>query len=55
MFRNAFSAIWWLITVGYGDIYPVTPMGQVMAIVIAFLGVGAVALPTGIFFVGFVE
>ncbi len=59
VFRNAFSAIWWsvstLLTVGYGDIYPVTAIGKAMAIVIAFLGVGAVALPTGIISAGFVE
>ena len=58
-FRNAFSGMWWsmstLLTVGYGDIYPITPVGQVMAIVIAFLGVGVVAIPTGIISAGFVE
>ena len=58
-FRNAFSGIWWsvsaLLTVGYGDIYPVTAMGRAMAIVISFLGVGAVAIPTGIISAGFVE
>ncbi|MBR1738696.1 MAG: ion transporter [Ruminococcus sp.] len=59
VFKNAFSGIWWsvstLLTVGYGDIYPVTVMGKVMAICIAFLGVGAVAIPTGIISAGFVE
>lgn len=59
VFRNAFSGIWWsvstLLTVGYGDIYPITPAGQVMAIVISFLGVGLVAIPTGIISAGFVE
>lgn len=58
-FKNAFSGIWWsmstLLTVGYGDIYPVTAMGKLLAIVIAFLGVGAVAIPTGIISAGFVE
>lgn len=58
-FQNAFSAMWWavsaLLTVGYGDIYPVTTIGQIMAIVIAFLGVGMVAIPTGIISAGFVE
>ena len=58
-FKNAFSGIWWsvsaLLTVGYGDIYPVTALGRTMAIVISFLGVGAVAIPTGIISVGFVE
>lgn len=58
-FTNAFSGIWWsvstLLTVGYGDIYPVTIGGRMMAIVIAFLGVGMVAIPTGIISAGFVE
>ena len=58
-FKNAFSGIWWsvstVLTVGYGDIYPVTAMGKLMAIVISFLGVGIVAIPTGIISAGFVE
>ena len=58
-FRNAFSGIWWsmstLLTVGYGDIYPVTVLGKTLAIFIAFLGVGVVAIPTGIISAGFVE
>lgn len=44
-----------LLTVGYGDIYPVTTLGRIMAICIAYLGVGAVAIPTGIISAGFVE
>lgn len=59
VFENAFSGIWWststILTVGYGDIYPVTILGRIMAIVISFLGVGAVAIPTGIISAGFVE
>ncbi len=59
IFQNAFSGIWWsvstLLTVGYGDIYPVTFMGKVMGILISFLGVGMVAIPTGIISAGFVE
>ena len=58
-FRNALSGIWWsvstLLTVGYGDIYPITVIGKLMAICIAFLGVGVVAIPTGIISAGFVE
>lgn len=58
-FQNAFSGIWWavstLLTVGYGDIYPITSMGRIVAIFIAFLGVGMVAIPTGIISAGFVE
>ena len=58
-FKNAFSGIWWsvstLLTVGYGDIYPITTLGRIMAIIISFLGVGVVAIPTGIISAGFVE
>lgn len=58
-FSNAFSGLWWatstLMTVGYGDIYPVTTLGKALSIVITFLGVGLVAIPTGIISAGFVE
>ena len=58
-FDNAFSGIWWstsaILTVGYGDIYPVTTGGRILAIIIACLGVGIVAIPTGIISAGFVE
>lgn len=51
-FPNIYSSMWWAIatltTVGYGDVYPVTPMGKMLAGVIALLGIGLVALPTGI-------
>ena len=59
VFTNAFSGIWWsvstLLTIGYGDIYPVTTMGKLFSIVITFLGVGMVAIPTGIISAGFVD
>ena len=59
VFQNAFSGIWWavstLLTVGYGDIYPITTLGKLLSIVITFLGVGMVAIPTGIISAGFVE
>ena len=59
VFTNAFSGVWWavstLLTVGYGDIYPITPMGKLFSIVITFLGVGMVAIPTGIISAGFVD
>lgn len=52
-FASIPRAIWWAIatltTVGYGDIYPVTVWGKVAAGMIAFAGIGVVALPTGIF------
>ena len=59
VFSNAFSGIWWsastLLTVGYGDIYPVTTAGKIFGIIITCLGVGIVAIPTGIISAGFVE
>ena len=58
-FRNAFSGLWWavatLTTVGYGDIYPITPIGRVLGAVIAILGIGMVAVPTSILSAGFLE
>ncbi len=59
VFSNAFSGIWWatstLLTVGYGDIYPITTLGKIFGIFISFLGVGMVAMPTGIISAGFVN
>lgn len=59
VFDNAFSGMWWsistILTVGYGDIYPITVLGRILAIIIAILGVGVVAIPTGIISAGFVE
>ena len=59
VFTNAFSGMWWavstLLTIGYGDIYPVTDVGKLFSIVITFLGVGMVAIPTGIISAGFVD
>lgn len=60
---KAFSSIpatmWWsvttLTTVGYGDMYPVTVAGKICAGIVAVLGIGMFALPTGILGAGFVE
>ena len=58
-FPNMYSSMWWAIatltTVGYGDVYPVTALGKILAGVIALLGIGLVALPTGILSSAFVE
>lgn len=59
VFDNGFSGIWWamstILTVGYGDIYPITFGGRLVAIIIAILGVCVVAIPTGVISAGFVE
>ncbi len=45
-------AMWWsiitLTTVGYGDVSPATPIGKVLAAIVALGGIGLVAMPTGI-------
>ncbi len=58
---EAFSSIpetmWWgvatLTTVGYGDVYPITPLGRLLGAFIAVLGIGIFALPAGIIASGF--
>ena len=52
------DAVWGvatLTTVGYGDIYPVTTLGRTLGGVIAILGIGIFAIPTGIIASGFKE
>lgn len=52
-FASIPRAIWWavatLTTVGYGDVFPVTPLGRFFAAIIAIAGIGVVALPAGVF------
>lgn len=59
VFDNAFSGLWWavssVLTVGYGDIYPITIPGRILAILICILGVMITAIPTGILSAGFSE
>jgi voltage-gated potassium channel len=56
-FSSIPATMWWavasLTTVGYGDIYPITALGKLLAAVTAVLGVGLVALPAGILASGF--
>jgi voltage-gated potassium channel len=58
-FASIPHSMWWavstLTTVGYGDVYPVTVFGKIMAAAIAILGIGMFALPTGILGAAFVE
>ncbi len=58
-FSSIPETMWWavstLTTVGYGDVYPITPLGKTLASIIAILGIGLFALPTGILGAGFVE
>jgi len=56
-FNNILESFWWsiatLTTVGYGDIYPVTAGGKIIAAITAFIGIGLIALPTAIISAGF--
>jgi len=58
-FSSIPATMWWavitLTTVGYGDIYPITPLGKILSGFIAFLGIGLFALPAGILASGFSE
>ena len=51
-FSSIFDSLWWAIitltTVGYGDVYPITVGGKVFTFVILMIGLGIVAIPTGI-------
>lgn len=58
-FSSIPAAMWWavatLTTVGYGDIYPITALGKMFGAVIAVLGIGLFALPTGVLGAAFME
>ncbi len=46
------DAMWWAIvtltTIGYGDVYPITPGGKIFTAVVALVGVGLIAIPSGL-------
>jgi len=46
------ASLWWavvtLTTVGYGDVYPVTPIGKVVASIVMLTGIGLIAIPAGV-------
>ena len=52
VFGSIPRAMWWsvatLTTVGYGDVYPVTALGRIFAGFTAMIGIGIIAMPTGI-------
>ncbi len=51
-FKSIFDSLWWsvatLTTVGYGDIYPITLGGRMFTFIVLMLGLGVIAVPTGI-------
>ena len=59
VFKNIGDGFWWALvtftTVGYGDIYPITPLGKLLSCVICMIGIGMIAIPTGIISSSFVS
>ncbi|WP_440991659.1 ion transporter [Haloarchaeobius baliensis] len=58
-FSSIPATLWWagvtITTVGYGDVYPVTPLGRLVGVVVSFLGVGVAAVPSSILVSGILE
>ena len=58
-FASFFDAIYWatisLTTVGYGDIYPVTAIGRVVAMISSVFGIAIIALPSGVITAGYIS
>jgi voltage-gated potassium channel len=58
-FSSIPHAMWWgvvtLATIGYGDMYPITPLGQFIGGIVVLIGIGVFALPTAILASGFIE
>ncbi len=58
-FASIPDAMWWavvtLATVGYGDVYPITPLGKIISAIVALSAIGLFALPAGILAAGFAE
>ena len=52
LFKSVFHSLWWavttLTTVGYGDMYPITVGGKIFTTFVVFIGMGMVAIPTGL-------
>lgn len=51
-FKSVFHSLWWavttLTTVGYGDMYPITAGGRLFTFIVLMVGLGIVAVPTGL-------
>jgi voltage-gated potassium channel len=52
-FFSVFECMWWsiitLTTIGYGDLYPITVGGKIFTSIIVIIGLGIIAIPTGLF------
>lgn len=52
VFKSVFHSMWWavatLTTVGYGDVFPITMPGKIFTFIILMIGLGIIAVPTGL-------
>ena len=52
VFQNIGDGFWWCIvtftTTGYGDIYPITPLGKLLGGILSLIGIAMITIPTGI-------
>ena len=59
VFSSISNTLWWgvttLTTVGYGDMYPITLFGRVIATVLSMLGIGVFAIPSGLIGAAFID
>lgn len=59
VFNNVLAGLWWSVsaiaTIGYGDMYPITPLGKTLGSLISIFGVFLMAVPVGILTAGFFE
>lgn len=58
-FGDYFHAVYWatisLTTMGYGDIYPTSVQGQVVTMILPFIGIAVVAMPASVITAGFMD
>ena len=58
-FTTYLDAVYWatvsLTTVGYGDLTPVTDIGKLITVISSLVGVGIIALPSGVIAAGYIE
>ncbi len=59
VFDNIGDGLWWAVvtftTVGYGDIYPITPLGKLLSGLISLIGIAMIAIPTAIISSAFIR
>lgn len=59
VFSTISNTLWWgvttLTTVGYGDMFPITLLGRIIATILSMLGIGVFAIPSGLIGASFID